>query len=787
MLHRLRIHFQSASVRSEQRRRRRDLPRAEPLESRALLANILDLGLTYTIANAGITSVTGVNSSDEVAGQYGPPPFSSSSSEAFYEEPNGSPNYIAPLAGYDDSLANAINDNGQVVGYSVAPSGGFDPPEEAFIYSQGTLTPLAGNSSAATSINDSGQVVGYSIGDAFLWSKATAMEDLVTMGLASGLMPADINGSGQIVGSSTHPGLGPSPSTQSFLWNGPGKWVYLPTTGGTGVEATAINDPGTVVGSFTTSSLAGAPIHAFMWGQGETSLHDLGTLNGFTDFYATAINNSDEVVGIATQPNIGIPNNHAFMYENGQMTDLNSLLPANSGWILTSATAINNNGVIVGLGTLNNVGHAYEFLTSSIQPPRNPTTTSLQASVMNSVYGQQVALSATVSPNSGASGTPTGSVTFEDGAIELGTAPLSGGSATLPVSNLPTGTDAITADYNGDTVFSVSSSSTVNVTVQSNGTSVSLSSSASQAAMGQTITFTATVSPLAPGGGPPTGSVTFYDDGTNNVGTATLVGGTATMPINNLPVGVDAITAKYGGDTNFLADTSASLKETINSVTEPPTYGSVTTLAASPLDATFGEPVKLTATVKPAGAVRGTPTGNVTFMDGTTSLGTYLLRNGKATLTISTLPLGTDAIQVIYSGDQQLSASPSNIVDEMIEPSPTRTKATSSRKSSFYGQPVTFTAKVSTTGKAKALPSGSVSFLDGSTILGTVPLSSGRASFHTSLLAAGTHSIRLVYNGTTSFAPSSASLKQRVKQAKPSIPNVSGVRVEYADGQNSGI
>ena len=176
-------------------------------------------------------------------------------------------------------------------------------------------------------------------------------------------------------------------------------------------------------------------------------------------------------------------------------------------------------------------------------------------------------------------------------------------------------------------------------------------------------------------------------------------------------------------------------------------------------------------------------------MDGTTSLGTStFLRNGKATLTISTLAAwhGRNPGD-LYSGDQQLSASPSNIVDEMIEPSPTRTKATSSRKSSFYGQPVTFTAKVSTTGKAKALPSGSVSFLDGSTILGTVPLSSGRASFHTSLLAAGTHSIRLVYNGTTSFAPSSASLKQRVKQAKPSIPNVSGVRVEYADGQNSGI
>jgi large repetitive protein len=202
--------------------------------------------------------------------------------------------------------------------------------------------------------------------------------------------------------------------------------------------------------------------------------------------------------------------------------------------------------------------------------------------------------------------------------------------------------------------------------VQSDGTSVSLKSSTSQAGFGQAITFTATVRPDAPGGDTPTGSVTFYDGSNDNLGGATLIGGTATLTIHNLPIGTDAITAGYNGDSDFVASFSLPLEVTINSPA-PPTYGSVTRLTASKPVATLGQPVKLTATVKPAGAVRGTPKGYVTFMNRMTSLGTYRLRDGKATHTISTLPLGTDAIQAIYSGDQQLSGSPSNIVDEMID------------------------------------------------------------------------------------------------------------------------
>ncbi len=73
--------------------------------------------------------------------------------------------------------------------------------------------------------------------------------------------------------------------------------------------------------------------------------------------------------------------------------------------------------------------------------------------------------------------------------------------------------------------------------------------------MGQPVTFTVTVSPLAPGGGTPTGTVTFMD-GLTRLGTASLIGGQATFTASNLTAGSHAISAVFSGDADFLASTS---------------------------------------------------------------------------------------------------------------------------------------------------------------------------------------------------------------------------------------
>ena len=78
------------------------------------------------------------------------------------------------------------------------------------------------------------------------------------------------------------------------------------------------------------------------------------------------------------------------------------------------------------------------------------------------------------------------------------------------------------------------------------------------------MTFTATITPVSPGSGTPTGNVTF-DDGSTVLGTVTLTSGTASLTASSLAVGTHSIKAVYAGDANFKTSTSAVLKQIVNS------------------------------------------------------------------------------------------------------------------------------------------------------------------------------------------------------------------------------
>jgi probable HAF family extracellular repeat protein len=85
-------------------------------------------------------------------------------------------------------------------------------------------------------------------------------------------------------------------------------------------------------------------------------MQDLGTLPGGTTSSASDINDAGQVVGSAGNP-AGVT--RAILYSNGAMQDLNTLLPAGSGWILREASAINNAGEIVGFGKHNGATRAF--------------------------------------------------------------------------------------------------------------------------------------------------------------------------------------------------------------------------------------------------------------------------------------------------------------------------------------------------------------------------------------------------------------------------------------------
>ncbi|UGV29152.1 autotransporter domain-containing protein [Rhodopseudomonas boonkerdii] len=206
-------------------------------------------------------------------------------------------------------------------------------------------------------------------------------------------------------------------------------------------------------------------------------------------------------------------------------------------------------------GDTNNMSNTSSVLNQAVN--QTATATVLVSSANPSTPGQAVTFTATVT---GTSGTPTGTVTFMDGAATLGTGTLSSGLATLTTSALPSGTHAITAIYGGDANNASSTSSALSQAVNQATTSTVLVSSANPSTPGQAVTFTATVTG---GGDTPTGTVRF-DDGGIAIGSATLAGGVASLTTSALTAGTHTITATYAGNDAFKASTSAALLQAVS-------------------------------------------------------------------------------------------------------------------------------------------------------------------------------------------------------------------------------
>jgi alpha-tubulin suppressor-like RCC1 family protein len=362
---------------------------------------------------------------------------------------------------------------------------------------------------------------------------------------------------------------------------------------------------------------------------------------------------------------------------------------------------------------------------TTTQMVSQPTTTALVASVNPSVSRQSVTFTATVSS---ATGVPSGSVQFFDGATSLGTGTLNGsGVASLTTTDLGVATHAITAVYAATTDFASSTSSAVSQVVNQGSTTTTLVSATNPSASGQSVTLTATVAPVAPAGGTPSGTVQFFD-GVIALGTALLSSGEATLSTSGLTVGSHSVTAVYSGSGSFAASTSSDLTQTVNLI---PT---TTVLASTPSGtAKLGQSVALTATVSSGS---GTPGGSVTFNDGATALGTATLDGtGVATLSVSSLALGPHTLTATYTASGNYDASTSAGLSLAIDPSDSTTTVSSSPNPSAFGQSVTFTANV--LGGANT-PTGMVSFLDGTTEIGSGVLSA--SSWATGIASGDYHS-----------------------------------------------
>ena len=190
--------------------------------------------------------------------------------------------------------------------------------------------------------------------------------------------------------------------------------------------------------------------------------------------------------------------------------------------------------------------------------------------------------------------------------------------------------------------------------------------------------------------------------------------------------------------------------------------GPTTTTVVSSLNPSgFGQAVTLTATVRTQG-FKGMPTGTVSFMDGTTTLGMGTLNgSGVATYSTSALAVGSHSITAVYGGDANNAGSTSSVLTETVNAAPATTTTTllSSANPAASGASVTFTATVMEVAPGTGVPTGTVMFKDGATTMGTGTLNgSGMATYSTTSLSVGSHSITAIYGGDANNAGSSSSV-----------------------------
>ena len=180
---------------------------------------------------------------------------------------------------------------------------------------------------------------------------------------------------------------------------------------------------------------------------------------------------------------------------------------------------------------------------------KGAATVALASSGGSAVYGQSITFVATVNA---AGAKPDGRVTFSDGGTAIGSAPVDGsGRATLTVASLALGSHSITANYDGGNGLVAATSGPVAESVTTDATRVVLvPHGVFKKRKLVSIELTATIDPAVPGGGTPTGEVTFKVR-KKMFGTASLVGSAATLRVKAARVLKKPVTVIYGGTEDF--------------------------------------------------------------------------------------------------------------------------------------------------------------------------------------------------------------------------------------------
>lgn len=368
------------------------------------------------------------------------------------------------------------------------------------------------------------------------------------------------------------------------------------------------------------------------------------------------------------------------------------------------------------------------------------TTTTVDSSLPDSVFGSDVTLTATVGLADGGSTVGTGEVSFSvDGIALTPSVAVAAGTASLTVDTLSAGTHSVIATYVpvDAALIAGSASAALTQTVAQSGSTVALTSSANPGLVGDTVTVTATVS-AQDADVVPTGTVTLRDTTAGSpgtlVGTATaLADRVAVFDVSALTPGTHTLVASYSGDADNTSAVSAALAQSLR---VPSAVQSV----ASATDLEYGQPTTITVTVPSSGSL-GAPTGTVTVTWRGIAHVLALDGTGSASAVVGDLSLGASTIAVSYAGDDRYAESSAAGIPVTVSETATSTALALASNSIAYGVPVALTATVSRTGGAA--PAGSVTFFSGATELGTVAVTPGTGSSSTAVLTPAPSQLRV--------------------------------------------
>ncbi len=559
--------------------------------------------------------------------------------------------------------------------------------------------------------------------------------------------------------------------------------------------ATALNAAGQVTG-FRFENFPNTPVclaqganEAFLWNPSSPppptsgTYTELGTLGGASGF-GYGINNAGQIVGAADICiNNGFSDQRAFIWQNGTITALDPSTNSSDG---SAAFAINTNGDVAGYINHANTGVGYQAVIWKGGTAAGLTVlTPLPCQF--SPYCQSKALA--INDSGQAAGWGIGP--FVSGPIGSYNANQ---AVMWDTNGQPTGLGSLgnyfddqanAIDSKGDVVgYSGIDPYTIHAVLWQNGTATDLgaipgidplfgpsanitdnnSSAWGINSKGDIVGISAYgTQAVTQGNG---GRAFLYTGGQMYDLLSLLAPGTnwrqlkAAWAINDagqiVGVGIDANQQEHG----FL----------LTPIITPTT----TAVTASVNPSVFGQQVSFSVTVTPTQSSSLTPTGNVTFSDGKTVLGTVALTFGTAIFSTAGLAVGRHSITVSYAGDNNFGSSTSAVLTQFVNQAATNTTLAVSPNPSNLGQTVTLMATVTVFAPDSSTPTGptgTVTFSDGTTTLGRALLNgAATATFSTSSLASGSHSITATYGGDANFSGSAASSNVTVTVQGPPPP-----------------